>query len=208
MAWTYLAASEGSLELWTAMSHQLPIVSVTSTPEPFYAAAWELVTYHLPLYGTTCEPSADTDSPQSTSSMEASHVRTLAGAVLEWAWTESEAVYLAKFAALPKKLKRNGSFSKMSQTSELKDWEESSRDWPISAMTVGGVLYPLPVLDRRLRPASDGSCWLRPQARDYKGYSTRNITLPNQLRHLGFSGKPNPPWLEWLMGYPTGWSAR
>ena len=55
-----------------------------------------------------------------------------------------------------------------------------------------------------------------PMARDYKGpvrdWSKRkrngkprprsDQTLPDRI-----GGMPNPPWIEWLMGWPIGWTA-
>ena len=55
---------------------------------------------------------------------------------------------------------------------------------------------------------TDCSLWLTPTARDHKGYTMRSgESICNQLRRLyGGSGSPNPEWIEWLMGYPSGWT--
>jgi hypothetical protein len=63
---------------------------------------------------------------------------------------------------------------------------------------------------RRCRP---------PAASDWKGIfnpatvarraseSTRGVRLPEQVsREEGNSGALNPPWVEWLMGFPLGWT--
>jgi hypothetical protein len=44
-------------------------------------------------------------------------------------------------------------------------------------------------------------------ARDFKGYTMREgKSICNQLRRMhGGVGRPNPRWLEWLMGFPVGW---
>ncbi len=54
----------------------------------------------------------------------------------------------------------------------------------------------------------DSGFWHTPVARDWKGYTTREgESLCNQLRALyGGSGTPNPPWVEWLMAWPLGWT--
>jgi DNA (cytosine-5)-methyltransferase 1 len=46
-----------------------------------------------------------------------------------------------------------------------------------------------------------------PVARDHKGYTHRyRETICNLLREIyGGSGRPNPRWIEWLMGFPPGW---
>jgi len=48
-----------------------------------------------------------------------------------------------------------------------------------------------------------------PQARDWKGPSGRSMKgkekdLPSQLEVDG--GQLNPTWVEWLMGWPIGWT--
>ncbi len=63
------------------------------------------------------------------------------------------------------------------------------------------------ILARRglaLRTSDSGSIsWHTPTARDYKGCTGRDgESICNQLRALyGGSGKPNPRWIAWLMGY-------
>lgn len=51
--------------------------------------------------------------------------------------------------------------------------------------------------------------WSTPTARDWKGYTLRNGgSICNQLKNLyGRGGKPNPDWIEWVMGYQTKWTA-
>jgi len=57
--------------------------------------------------------------------------------------------------------------------------------------------------------------WPTPSARDYKGQNSmkhiqekprHNSQLPNRLKQQGFTGQLNPTWVEWLMGYPKGWT--
>ena len=57
--------------------------------------------------------------------------------------------------------------------------------------------------------------WPTPTARDYKGQNSmkhinekprHNSQLPNALRKEGIIGSLNPTWVEWLMGYPIGWT--
>jgi hypothetical protein len=79
--------------------------------------------------------------------------------------------------------------------------------WPQSGMMRSGVAFPLPQ-SAHLTCASGSGSWHTPVARDFKGYTKREReSICNQLRALyGGSGRPNPKWLEWLMGFPEGWS--
>ena len=56
--------------------------------------------------------------------------------------------------------------------------------------------------------------WPTPKSRDWKGQSQRGIhgpmdALPNIDSGDGtpIGGKLNPPWVEWLMGWPLGWTS-
>ena len=50
--------------------------------------------------------------------------------------------------------------------------------------------------------------WPTPQARDYKGASGRSLkgTERDLPMAVGNGGKLNPTWVEWLMGFPLGWT--
>ena len=50
--------------------------------------------------------------------------------------------------------------------------------------------------------------WPTPQARDYKGSSGRSLkgTETDLPTAVGSGGKLNPTWVEWLMGFPLGWT--
>jgi hypothetical protein len=54
--------------------------------------------------------------------------------------------------------------------------------------------------------------WITPMARDYKGHTnnpeTRGYggTLPDQVLERSGGGQLNPTWVEWLMGWPLGWT--
>jgi hypothetical protein len=56
--------------------------------------------------------------------------------------------------------------------------------------------------------------WPTPNARDWQGApgagcrarGGRRSSLPGSLKDLEGSGTLNPQWVEWLMGYPSGWT--
>lgn len=47
-----------------------------------------------------------------------------------------------------------------------------------------------------------------PQARDYRHGQKERWENPNRSRNLNdqYGGQLNPTWVEWLMGFPTGWT--
>jgi hypothetical protein len=55
----------------------------------------------------------------------------------------------------------------------------------------------------------DAACtsWRTPVARDYRGYTKREgESICNQLKRIyGGTGRANPTWLAWLMGFPADW---
>ena len=90
----------------------------------------------------------------------------------------------------------------------------SSVSWPISGITVNGRCYPLPMW---VRPISGSACgwWPTPTARDWKdggycpnvevnGLLGRAVWTP--LESATHRGALNPTWVEWLMGFPDGWT--
>jgi hypothetical protein len=53
--------------------------------------------------------------------------------------------------------------------------------------------------------------WPTPQSRDFKGPSGRSmkgteLDLPMAAKSEGQAGALNPEWVEWLMGFPVGWT--
>jgi hypothetical protein len=78
-----------------------------------------------------------------------------------------------------------------------------------AGMTVDGIVYPLQDSLISVRDTGSGY-WLRPVARDYKGYTGRATkSICNQLREIfpETSGAPHPEFLEKVMGWCIGWSA-
>lgn len=119
------------------------------------------------------------------------------------------------------------------QGSLLSEWEPLSETWPRSGMTRSGIVYRRP---SSVPPIyGNGSfLWPTPQAHDsHPGRAERvgrhgtkhggrdladwvaRWPTPTANRWSGLQshgrnallGQLNPEWVEWLMGYPIGWSA-
>ena len=106
---------------------------------------------------------------------------------------------------------------KTSQTSFIPELNKFAGRWPRSGMTRNGTLYPLPMW---VRPTSakDSGLWPTPTVQD-----SENDAGPSQWKRNSYplnvevhrangktattkTGKLNPTWVEWLMGFPTGWT--
>ncbi len=231
MAWIYLAVSAESPKLSTGTSGQSPTVKLSLMREGFFCHEWPMDHCHPLQSGTTSVVSQPTYFQRSTLSMAVSPAKTLALRDAESAWAESEAAYFSRLRGSSEKSGRRSSSSKTYPQSALADLDESSKLWPISGTTVAGVLYPLPMWER-ITKEKDGFSWPTPRANKTGGYASQGysptleqvVMWPtpacnpsrglrsgepndkNRIRLEPTGGKLNPTWVEWLMGYPSGWT--
>ena len=83
----------------------------------------------------------------------------------------------------------------------------NGRDYPTLTGLVGAA------------PARGGKAWPTPAARDYRAQHAENsdsflnrqehprgVNLVEELQRQGVRGQLNPTWVEWLMGWPLGWT--
>jgi hypothetical protein len=58
------------------------------------------------------------------------------------------------------------------------------------------------------RGATKSNTYATPQARDFRSGSTDRWDNPERTRNLNdqIGGQLNPTWVEWLMGWPIGWT--
>jgi hypothetical protein len=95
--------------------------------------------------------------------------------------------------------------------------EPFSGTWPRSGMMRNGIAYQLPPLVLNTTeigslpfptPASrDYKGAVRPETMEAKGSNPDTNSLPDAIEYRGESGRLNPTWVEWLMGYPSGHTA-
>jgi hypothetical protein len=205
------------LEDWT---------SVWNVPEWNVSGRWKLMTMQLKFWSDTgpesegigmSEPSLQPETGQSISSVEDSHVRISAMPEPVLASRDPEVDYSTKQSESFAFWNRNTCCWKTYQLSLLEGLETYSGRWPRSGMMRSGTAYPLPVLVR-LTAGTGYSSWPTPTARDYKDGTAKgcqNVPENGLLGRVVHSkdsennvpnGSLNPTWVEWLMGFPEGWT--
>ncbi len=91
-----------------------------------------------------------------------------------------------------------------------------SEIWPTSGMMQNGRFYPLPMSERYTKE-NVSLLWPTPTAQDAKNNAgpsqwDRNSYPLNVAVHgsreqqKAIGGDLNPTWVEWLMGFPAGWT--
>lgn len=213
MAWIYLAESEESPWGWNPGLKQSPIVRMIDMPKQSFCPECKKEDCPSHQYGMMWELSPISTCPSWTSSQEDSHARISALQELEGVWMAADQVYFSKSFASLANFDR-GSFSwktcQLSLFGGLTAFSWSSLRW---GTIVDGRLYQ----PQKWEPAifeNDGSYLPTPTLQDThhrvnfipQGHNGRRTA--NGARH-GISlatylgGKPNPIFLEWLMGYRT-----
>jgi DNA (cytosine-5)-methyltransferase 1 len=106
----------------------------------------------------------------------------------------------------PEKRRQGGHQVKLSDAVKAKMW-------PTPTCMAGAMYLETNALERKsMSLASAVHHWITPMARDYKGHTnnpeTRGYggTLPDQVLERSGGGQLNPTWVEWLMGWPLGWT--
>jgi len=139
--------------------------------------------------------------------------------------TESEAECGEKWRGSFAKYDPNTHSLRTHQYSLLEDSTESCVTLPKSGLMLHGLLYQPQALGRRISETDCGSYarWPTPTRRDYRGANSYQTTqrklqdgkraqidqLPNALQQelgRGIGSTMNPTWVEWLMGWPLGWT--
>lgn len=186
-------------------SNPSPTAKLTHIVKESSYLEWLQVTWCMPQFGTMsklCELTEETLI--STSFMEGFPARISVLQELEKAWQESEAGLFTKYSDYPENLNPPSFSWKMSQQLQPEAVWHWSKKLPRWGMTVDGVLYPLLPLER-YTVAKDGSYWPTPDASARGARKNQNGHTIN-LQDVVGSGKLNPQWVEWLMGYKTGWT--
>ena len=89
---------------------------------------------------------------------------------------------------------------------------ETVRMWPTpTAREYKGGRNPETLLQKGRKPSNtlgDAVIWSTPQARDYRTGQKERYENPKRTKNLNdqVGGQVNPTWVEWLMGFPIGWT--
>jgi hypothetical protein len=229
MAWIYLAESGGSLWPYRPGLGQSPTVKTIDTLTLYSCRGCGTVSFPTHLFGTKSPRLYQSCCPERelTLSTVDSPARTSALQEMEQAWKESEADLSGKCTDSLGTWNPYSYSWKTSQQSEREGLQRSSENWPAWGMTVDGQLYQPQKLEPRTcarggsylpTPTVFGNhqnklkgkshliglstavkMWPTPRARDWKGKGKDCLDLK-------VGGQLNPPWVEWLMGFPIGWT--
>ena len=119
--------------------------------------------------------------------------------------------FLKSFAWL-NTLGQEQSFWRTSQRCLVTEWEQYSDPWPDSGMMRSGTAYKLCSSVRHIEESecSSSQLWPTPTANeDAAGKPTgkmqRMLGNHPDVRNSG-TGTLNPQWVEWLMGFPIGFT--
>ena len=149
------------------------------------------------------------------SSAAASHAKTSAlldaGPVLPGSAADFGVKWLASLAWLD----RDTSSWRTWQRCLVEGWATFSETWPRSGLMRNGTAYQLPPLVPLTDETASGY-WPTPLARDARtvkgGKRSPNATGSEPLITVAAEaegrtdGRLNPHWVEWMMGYPDGWT--
>ena len=168
MAWIYLAESVALVSPSEDTWKQSPIVKQIDTLRLYYCPECEIMSWTEPQSAPMCENCKESISEilESTSSLEASPVRTSVLQEMEKAWQESEVDFSSTLLDWSKKSSPVSSFWKTCQPLELVVFSTSSAHLPKSGMTVAGLVYQPQALELHIN-AKDGSYLPTPTNQSY-----------------------------------------
>jgi len=90
------------------------------------------------------------------------------------------------------------------------DWvpiisEKESSSWPTPTVDDAKNVNPKPNRFQGLVAAVNKTTWPTPSANEHK-YRLQGSSQASKNLNALHGGKLNPTWVEWLMGFPTGWT--
>ena len=229
MSWLFSRAlAEASLRPGSSAGEPSALSNSTSTPDMFSWPGKTTDALSRSRSGMTSEtlPAAHGEALL-TSFLGASRARTSLVRAKERDSTAPNPVSGEKWHESSARSNRPTFALRTHQLSLLEDSGPSCQRLPNSGMMRDGVCFPLPELEPRT-VAKDAGFWPTPtvcgnynrkgaSAQSGDGLVTavkRRLSTPTasdarrcDLRNSEVGGKLNPTWVEWLMGWPLGWTA-
>jgi len=231
MSWLFSQALVEEFSQANSLDGEQFVPSSGSSTQQAYCAPDKMTDFsRLFRFGMTYKPLTDNlgaavlmwclgDSPAKTSAPQEKGL----------ASTESEAGCGEKWHASFTKYDPGMRLWKTHQCSLLGDLELYSETWPQWGLMRGGECWEQQTLEQTIRGTGYGSSqetWPTPCATDYKGsgqtgqlrdrldYAAERGATKSKTYNLeearlmgaGNGGQLNPTWVEWLMGWPLGWT--
>ena len=207
MSWLFSQALVAGFSQATCSDGEpLPPLSVMPTQHKFWRTNKTLEPSGLSRFGLTCAVlTADRGAELLTWYLAAFRARTSALPARAQESTAPAAECGATWRASWAKFDPVSSTWRTAQPSLLGDSDESSVIWPRSGMTAGGLCWELPMLAPPISATGFGS--LLPTLTVCGNYNRKGAspTSGDGLATVA-GGALNPNWVEWLMGYPIGWT--
>ena len=216
MSWHYLQGQEEAS--WegicldgapSALLSLMPMRDESFLPDRLMEAC------HDSQSGTMSAPSTDGHGEvTSTSSAVDSHARTSALPVMEPGFVELDPPCGGRCTESFAKWDPSSSSWRTSQLWLTGDWTPFSDRWPTSGLMLGGACFRRQPLEHRISVIECGlwPSWPTPTVKgnyNRKGASkTSGDGLATAVKRMDphSGGKLNPTWVEWLMGWPIGWT--
>jgi hypothetical protein len=220
MSWHYLPelAAEYSADTCLDGDASVPL-STTSTQETYCLQDSEMSIYQSSQSGTMYEPLTESRGEEWLMLYQAAfRAKTL---VQQLAKEQRELTGNAlgsgkKWLELSVRYDRDLHSWRTHRCLFVEDLPQSSVTLPKWGMMRHGVLFRLRTAEHPIEENESG-LWPTPRASDYKG-STNPATAAKSRQRIGScnlqeavaesegGGNMNPNWVEWLMGWPVGWT--
>lgn len=212
MSWLFSQALVEAFSEDTSLDGEPSAPSSGNPTQQAYLSPDKMTVFsRLSRFGMTFKPlTADRGKALLMSYLAAFLARTSQSQETEMDLRESEAECGEKWQGLLARFDQDSHLWRTVQCSLLEGLNESLQTLPQWGMTVGGELYLLPTLVQTIDAKESGftHVWGTPKAQDSR-HALRDRgkgNLGEQVSGLHNGGKLNPTWVEWLMGWPFGWT--
>ena len=213
MSWLFSQALAEEYSADTSLAgEQFAQLNVMPTPHKFSRNDKTMEFSDLSRFGLTCAVlTASRGEELLMSFLAAFHVRTSVRPVAARESTVTNLDSGAKWQESSVRYDLSSHSWKTHRCLLVEDLHWSSVTLPKLGMTASGAVFQQKNVARLIREIAygwSGERFATPQARDYRSGSLARWNDPRRSRNLNdqVGGLLNPPWEEWLMGWPIGWT--